>query len=177
MKNRNKTAVILASALLLAALWGGAALAAGGEQSDPLVTLSYLNTSAIPQIIAKVEESAANRQAELAKLFEGQVAQYRKDAAAGGAGSSGSASYVLVSLAKGQALVPEVGCELLLRVGTMTVSAPEAPALIDVTGGGSLNTGASLEKNHLYMATIAGRTVQATADTVKVLVRGSYTVA
>ncbi len=52
MKNRNKTTVILASALVLAALWGGAALAAGGDQSDPLVTLSYLNTSVIPQIVA-----------------------------------------------------------------------------------------------------------------------------
>lgn len=178
MKKRMKATVILASALLLAALWGGAALAAGGDQSDPLVTLSYLNTSAIPQIIAKVEESAANRQAELAKLFDGQVAQYRKDAAvSGAAGSSGPASYALVTLNKGQALTPEVGCELLLRVGAMTVSAPEAPALIDLSSGGTLNSGASLEKNHLYMATIAGRTVQATAETVKVLVRGSYAVA
>ena len=43
--------------------------------------------------------------------------------------------------------------------------------------GGTVGSGTSLSKNHLYMSTIEGRTLTATAGTVKVLVRGGYTVA
>ena len=70
----------------------------------------------------------------------------------------------------------EVGCEVLLRIGTATVQADSSPALIDLSAGGTVNKGASLEKNHLYMSTIAGRTLTASGD-VKLLVRGSYSVA
>ena len=42
----------LGSLALTAALLGtSAALASGGGQTDPLVTLSYLNQTAIPQIV------------------------------------------------------------------------------------------------------------------------------
>ena len=51
------------------------------------------------------------------------------------------------------------------------------PGLIDVTTGGTLNNGKALEKNHLYMATIADRAVKAGAATVKLLIRGGYTLA
>ena len=90
--------------------------------------------------------------------------------------ATGSDTYVLVTLSKGQSMALEVGCEMMLRVGTVTVNAATAPALINVTTGGSINSGASLEKNHLYMATIPDRTLTPTADTVKLLVRGGYTV-
>ena len=41
----------------------------------------------------------------------------------------------------------------------------------------TLNNGSALVQNHLYMMTIEGRGVRATAATTKLLVRGSYTVA
>ena len=44
-----------------------------------------------------------------------------------------------------------------------------------MTGGGTLENGQALVKNHLYMATIAGRGFTA-QDAVKVMVRGEYTV-
>ena len=37
--------------------------------------------------------------------------------------------------------------------------------------------GAALVQNHLYMMTVEGRGVKATAATTKLLVRGSYTIA
>ena len=74
-----------------------------------------------------------------------------------------------------QQLKLEVGCEVMLRVGTATVVSNTEPGLIDVTTGGTLGNGKGLEKNHLYMATIADRAVKAGADTVKLLVRGGYT--
>ena len=162
-----------AGALAAGCLVMGAALAAG-DQEDPLVTLSYLNQTAIPQIVEQVEERTAQRQEELEESFRTQLSQYQQGGQGGG---SASAGYTLVTLAQGQGMRLEVGCEVLLRVGSASVQADSSPALIDLSTGGTVNSGASLEKNHLYMSTIEGRTLSADAATVKVLVRGGYTVA
>ena len=77
---------------------------------------------------------------------------------------------------QGQVMSLGVGCELLLRVGSVTVKANTSPALIDLSSGGTVGSGASLTKNHLYMATIADRTLTASTD-AKLLVRGSFSIA
>lgn len=175
--NRKRRLTVLACALALAVGCAGAALAAGGDQDDPLITVSYLQQTAIPDVVAQVEEKAAARQEELKKELEQQIAQYKEDVASmGGTGSGGNASYTLVTLSRGQTMYLNVGCEVLLRIGSATVNAATSPALIDVSTGGSINGGASLTQNHLYMATIPDRTLTPTADTVKLLVRGGYSV-
>lgn len=178
MKRKNVwTKAILA--LAVAGLCAGAALAANGDKNDPLVTLSYLEETAIPQVVEQVEETAAARQQELEEQFADQLARYKKEVTelADSLSAAGdTASYTLVTLTAGQTMKLEVGCEVMLRVGTVKVEAGTNPALIDISTGGSLNKGASLTKNHLYMATIADRSLVPTADTVKLLVRGGYTV-
>lgn len=178
MKKSNKQWTIRLGALALTALClgTGAALAAGGDQSDPLVTLSYLNETAIPQVVKQVESSTATRQAELQQSFQSQINQYLLQAGQGGQGGGSSAGYTLVTMTSGQVMHLDVGCEVLLRIGSATVQSSDSPALIDLTGGGTVGSGTSLTKNHLYMSTIEGRTLTATAGTVKVLVRGGYTV-
>lgn len=176
MKKPDKRWTIRLGALALSAvlLGTGAALAAGGDQSDPLVTLSYLNQTALPQIIKQVEDKTAAKQKELEQNLTDQINQYKQQAGQGISG--GSASYTLVSMTKGQVMSLGVGCELLLRVGSATVKANTSPALIDLSSGGTVGSGTSLTKNHLYMATIADRTLTASAD-AKLLVRGSYSIA
>ena len=176
MKKPDKRWTIRRGALALSAVLLGtiAALATGGDQSDPLVTLSYLNQTAIPQIVKQVEDKTALKQKELEQAFTDQINQYRQQG--GQNSSSGSASYSLVSMTSGQVMSLGVGCEILPRIGTITVKANTTPALIDLSTGGTVNSGASLTKNHLYMATIADRTLTASGD-VKLLVRGSYTIA
>lgn len=178
MKKPDKRWSIRLGALALsAALLGTAALAAGGDQSDPLVTLSYLNQTAIPQIVKQAEEKTAAKQKELEKTFTDQINQYKQQMSQGtGTAGGTSASFTLVSLSGGQVMSLEVGCEVLLRVGAVTVKADGSPALIDLTSGGTVNSGVSLTKNHLYMSTIEGRTLTASGN-VKVLVRGGYSVA
>ena len=167
MKEKKKW-MVRAGALALTAvcLGTGAALAATGGQSDPLITLSYLNDTALPSVVTQVEEKAAARQSEL----------YRSDMEAITGTGSGSAAYTLVTLSAGQTMSLEVGCEVLLRVGSATVSAATSPALIDVSSGGTINSGTALTQNHLYMATIADRTLTAGSGTVKLLARGGYQV-
>ena len=156
---------LLRAVLLLAlsaALMSGVSLAAeAGSPQDPLVTLSYLNDTFFNSIMQRVDQ---------------KLAQQTGQAVPGG-GSSSSASFVVVTLSEGQTLTGGVGCEVMLRVGSAVCVAPSDPGLIDETAGTSLAGGASLVQNHLYMMTIEGRGVRATAATTKVLARGSCTVA
>lgn len=177
MKKMDKRWTIrLGAAALSAVLLGTiAALAAGGDQTDPLVTLSYLNQTALPQIVKQVEDQTAAKQKELEEKLAALLAQVQ---AGQGAGTStgGSASFAVVSMSKGQVMSLGVGCEILPRIGTVTVNANTSPALIDTSTGGTVGSGTALTSNHLYMATIADRTLTASGD-AKLLVRGSYSIA
>ena len=168
---------LLALSLGMAGL-GTAALAAGGDESDPLVTLSYLTQTFQPSLLKEVETATAAKETALKEQLQQVTEQYKKDMEAllqGGGGGADSAAYTVVTMASGQTMQLEVGCEVMLRIGTATLTAGSSPGLVDATTGGSLGNGGSLETNHLYLATIQDRSLKATADTVKLLVRGGYT--
>ena len=139
-----------------------------GTDRDPLITLSYLNENFINTILEKVDQKIAGRNNEIVRQLGGQVS----DSATGT-----TDAFIVVTLAKGQVLTGDIGCEVMLRVGTANCVAPSSPGLIDETDASTLNNGGALVKNHLYMMTIEGRGVQATAETTKLLVRGTYTIA
>lgn len=155
MKNR-KLITILSIALAVVVIAGVGAYAATsfGTSSDPLITLSYLEQTLTPQLL---EQFGEELEAALAEKGEADT-------------------YTVVTLTNGQKLTGEVGCEILLRIGTASVSADDVPGLVDTTDASSLNNGSALKTNHLYMVTIAGNGIKATAATVKVIVRGSYTI-
>ena len=178
MKQNKKWSMRIASFCLAGAcLCGGAVLAAGGDESDPLVTLSYLTQTVTPNILKQVDEQAAKRQSELLAQLNTAIADYKMAVEGGGASGGTSASYSVVTLTSGQTLALGVGCEVMLRVGTASCVSPSSPGLIDETTAGTLNNAGALVTNHLYMMTIEGRGVKAGSATTKLLVRGSYTVA
>lgn len=82
----------------------------------------------------------------------------------------------VVTLSNGQTLTGQVGCELLLRIGSAVCKAADSPGLVDSTDAGNLNNGSALVTNHLYLVTIQGHGFTATANGTKVLVKGSYTI-
>ena len=153
-----------------------------GSESDPLVTLSYLNDTFLSQMLTKVDEKLTARDKELSDKLDAQVSQdvqklTDKYGAGTANGSSGKVNtFTVITLTDGQTLYGEIGCEVMLRVGTAACVAGSAPGLIDETDGSTLNNGAALVKNHLYMMTIGERGVKATAQTTKLLVRGAYTI-
>ena len=139
--------------------------AEAGSEGDPLVTLSYLNDTFLDTILTKVDQKIAARNSQIAQELGGQSA-------------SGTAlTFTVVTLSKGQVLTGDIGCEAMLRVGTASCVSPSSPGLIDESSASALNNGGALVQNHLYMMTIEGRGVQATAATTKLLVRGTYTIA
>ena len=165
--NRKKVRTALCAALALAGLTVFGAMAAGGagSQSDPLVTLSYLTDTFTAQIMDKVDALVAARNAQLAQeLSGGQPAV-----------SSAAPTYAAVSLAAGQTLYGEPGCEVILRSGAANCTASADPGLVDATTGGSIEGGAYLQQNHLYLMTDS-RAV-ASAGGAVLLVRGGYAIA
>ena len=95
----------------------------------------------------------------------------------GQTGGTAADTFTVVTLSNGQTLTGGIGCEVMLRVGTAVCVSPSSPGLIDESSAATLNNSGALVTNHLYMMTIEGRGVKATAATVKLLVRGSYTIA
>ena len=162
------TAVAVSGALSL--LLGAAA----GTQTDPLVTLSYLNDVNTPAILKEVDARLDTREQALVDKLNASIAQYEKDmeeqlAAAGGGTASSSAVFAVVTVK----LLGGVGCEFLLRSGSAVCVAASAPGLIDSTDGATLASGGAIQPNHLYLSTAEGRGLQAGSDAT-VLVRGSY---
>ena len=172
MKQRNTWKIFLSTLVLTALCLGtGAALAAeAGSEEDPLVTLSYLNETVLPKLVSDAQASAETRKAELTAQLNQAIAQM------GGGGTGASASYTVVTLAPGQRLNLDLGSEVMLRVGSAAANAAENPALVDITSGENLNHGGSLVQNHLYLTTMTDHSITAGGSTVKVLVRGGYSI-
>lgn len=182
MKQRKTNMVRLTVAALAAlAVTAGVVLAAGeGTQADPLVTLSYLTQTVTPSVMTQVDGKAEAYQQELVDKLDQSIQTYTgkmEQIVQEQSGKMNAATYTVVTLRKDQKLNMDIGCEVMLRIGTAQCVSPSNPGLINTTAGTALNNGEELAVNNLYMATITGRSIKATANTVKVLVRGGYTVA
>ncbi len=161
------------AALLVSAMAAGSA----GSESDPLVTVSYLNETFMSQLLSRVDEKLATRDRELADKLDAQLRSQGTNGQSGNPENSGTGkgdTFTVVDIEQGKTLYGEIGCEVMLRVGSASCVASSAPGLIDETDGTVLGGGASLAKNHIYMMTIEDRGVKSTAATTKVLVRGGY---
>lgn len=180
MKNRKFAIRMGVVALTALCLTVGVVLASGaGTESDPLITLSYLDTTATPAILEQVEGKVDAYEQQLADALNAAIQDYARqmdEALAKQEDQQHNASYAVVTLKKDQVLNMDIGCEVMLRIGTAVCVAPSNPGLINTTEGTTLNNEKALVTNHLYMATITGRAVRATANTTKVLVRGGYTI-
>ena len=174
MKTRPK--ILLTAALsvgALALLLGAAA----GSQTDPLVTMSYLNDVNAPAILKQVESKLDSREQALVDKLDAVADAYVQEVEGllGSSGGTGAASSVFSVVKAGQQLLGSTGCELLLRGGSAACVAASAPGLVDSTDGSTLASGGALQPNHLYLITADGRGLKATADAT-VMVRGSYTI-
>ena len=100
---RNKWTARLASLALVLVTVVVAALAAGtqGSQSDPLVTLSYLNEKALPELLTQVDKKVEEGTRELRGQME----------------KKGQAVFQTVEISAGKAVTLMAGSQLLLRSG------------------------------------------------------------
>ena len=163
---------IAAALMCVCFLFTAAYATSAGSSTDPLVTLSYLNGTYTEQVKAMVDQTVNERKAEMEQSLRNVLAGNGGTTAP----TAGNGVFTVVTLTQGQSLVGDVGCEVMLRIGAATCVSEDSVGLIDTTSGGVLGTGAALSQNHLYMVTIAPRWITASSATVKVLVRGPYTI-
>lgn len=152
---RSKWTTRLSCGALTLVVTLGAAMAAGsqGSQTDPLVTLSYLNEKVLPDLRKETDEKIGKKASELEQKLQ----------------KEGQAGFVTVAAAKGKTVTLKAGTQLLLRSGT--ASCPEG--LIDLTAGET--QGGDLLANHLYLATKDGQQVKA-SEKASFMVLGGYTI-
>lgn len=142
MKNRWGLRLIGLLAVSCVAMSGVSACGGAGLRHGPLITLSYLNETFMGQIMDRVDQKIAQRNS--------------------GLGSPGAGmEFSVVTLSKGQVLTGDIGCEVMLRVGSATCVAASTPGLVDETSGSTLSGGGALAANHLYMMTVENRGVKA----------------
>lgn len=150
-RNKWRTRIACGALVMATAIVGAFAVGSQGSQSDPLVTLSYLNEVAVPEIMKQVDKKVSERGEEWKK--------------------SGGAAFLTVELAEGKSLSLTAGTQFLLRTGTLT----STDALVDLTEGSAWNADGSLKENHLYIATGDKQKLTA-ASAVTLMIQGSYAI-
>lgn len=176
MKKTNRITIGFGALVLMCvvAVAGISAAAAGGDQTDPLITLSYLTQVFKPEVMAQVDEQVAANEETLRADLDAAIDEYsRQMEQALNQGGASSSSYSSVSCAAGQVLMPQAGGEIVLCSGSAKVSSGSTAALLDTTAGSTLNPGGALKSSHLYVVSESGIGIAASADCV-LLVRGDY---
>lgn len=85
-------------------------------------------------------------------------------------------AFKVVSLEKGQKIVADAGCEMILRQGKAKIFSTEKGGISDVTIGGDHPNGSDMPSNHLLIVPVGdGRGITAETD-VLVMVSGRYAI-
>lgn len=145
MKIRKLLLAVGASVILLGSR---AVFSEPGSETDPLVTLSYVNKS-IEQIKSYIDEKLS-----IQKNSENELE--------------------VVNLAKGQYLIAKAGTEIILRSGKAVAVVSELGGLTDVTAGVDLAKDENVPTNHLLIIPRNdGRGLYCLTETY-IMVRGEY---
>jgi len=197
-----KIKIFLASFVALAIISTAAIFAAGAaydSSSDPLISLSFLTEIFKPEMQREIREANDNvelvLQSQIDSLLskisnlEKKVAELSKKqnqpAASAPTVSQPEADpapvqvYTILELKRGDVLVAEEICELVLRAGTATVmTAYVDQGLLDCTDGCELLAGADVPQNHFVMIPRGGdgRGITVTSDVAFVMVKGAYSI-
>ena len=150
-----RTTAALGIALALAAT--GMAYSEPGTESDPLISLSYLEE--------KLDELKDYIDSKVASNGE-QIPSNPSDN-----------SLVVVELFNGQMLIGDAGSEFILRSGSATAITSPSGGLSDVTAGTDITEGKPIPANHLLIIPRSdGRGIFVTKNSTFVMVRGGYTI-
>ena len=143
-----KSFIALGSAVLL--LGSTVVFSEPGTESDPLVTLSYVNRS-IEQVKTYIDQKVSNS-----------------------TNTSTSDSLEVVNVEKGKFLIGEAGTEIILRGGSAKAIVSNLGGLSDITEGVDLGKDVSIPANHLLIIPRDdGRGVYCVTDSI-FMVRGGY---
>ena len=176
---------------------GMAAVAAEyGSQSDPLVTLSYIEQVLLPQAKKDVDKQLEDSQESFEDMLRSQNKNVEKyidkklrSFAAGDVDDAlieaiakqimeendisavSNAPWAVVTVPAGATIVCEPGVQVVVRSG----QAASLASMVDLSNGETLAAGKGLVKDHLYATDAAGEGFVSAQDCT-VLISGGYTV-
>ena len=157
MKKRIVYSTVLVFLLIFAVLTANIVTAEPGGDDDPIISLSYIQETVIPELKAYVD-------AKIASI-------------GGNSGSSSKGSvFEVVEINQGQKLIADAGTELILRMGKGTIIATEKGGIADTTAGYDLPNLTEMPSNHLLIVPLAdGRGFVAQTNVI-VMVKGGYSI-
>lgn len=166
-----KRIYLLALALVLFMAAAVTAYSAGGDQSDPVVTQSYVQSNWKPDIMTQAMTQA---NIQMNKTYNTALRDLAKtvaeqNEAADAARTQNRRTFGRLVLKQGDVLLPTPGCKLTLYSGNMSCDS----SLIDVTNGAPAS--GTLKPRTLYMqgdAQSPGLTVS--SATAEILMGGTY---
>ena len=161
---KKKRLLLPALCLLVPLALMASALAAGGDLSDPLASLSYLTGIFTDTVNKEVDE-------RLDESDEALLSGHSEDGAA--AAGSYTATWAEQRLKEGDVLTGSTGTSVLVLAGSATVTF--SGTVVDATAGTAVASGSALAVNHRYLVaedTAANFTV--TSKTAVVDYQGDY---
>jgi hypothetical protein len=154
MKNNKWIVGTMVVILLLLSFTMAQSTTVGGE-SDPLVTLSYIEKR-ITELLTSIDQTYAKKSES--------------------SSSAATPQYEVVFVKAGQSLILSSSVEVILRSGEATAIASFNGGLSNLTAGVDLSQGVAITKNHLLLIPRDdGRGLKALTD-LYVMVRGKYTI-
>ena len=200
-----KIKIFLAFFVILAISATAVIFAAGStydSSTDPLVSLSFLTEIFKPELQAEIDRATDDIELSLQAQIDslrGQIAALANQNALlkdrvtelenaenmsvpQGPSEVDPADvrvYAVVELKKGDVLVAEEACELILRAGEATAMTPAYNrTLIDCTDGVELISGATIPANHFILIpeSANGSGITVTSDAASVMVKGEYSI-
>jgi len=196
--NNKKWTIWLTCALVAVLMVAGLGVIAAeyGSQSDPLVTLSYIEQVLLPQAKKDVDQQVEDSMEDFEDLLNAKNKDIQKyidkklrsfasgdvdevlveEIAAlileeGETSSVSNAPWAVITVPAGATVVCEPGVQAVLRSGQASSTA----LLVDLSNGEDLTAGKALALNHMYVTDASGEGFF-TAQGCTVLISGGYTV-
>ncbi len=134
-----KKTLVLAACLVVAIAAAAYALAAGGDASDPLASLSYLTGAFSSSVDVQVDEKLDASDAALLGSMDG----------ASGSSAADLTSWTETRLKSGDVLTGSTGTSVLVLAGG--VDATFSGTVVDVSTGTAISSGSALTAGHRYL--------------------------
>ncbi|MEA4961838.1 hypothetical protein [Lutispora sp.] len=173
--------VIIAAVIILTSfvILGSADGAIPGSESDPIVTLSFVEKK-IDQIKYYIDSTTEGLKNEVMK-YSGSMEEYKalidkKDAEIQDLKQKveSALTFKVVQMKKGQILLAGEGSEIIIRSGKTTAVYGKNGGLSDITAAKDLQSGEAIVLNHMLISSREdGRGVKAEGDAF-LIIKGGY---
>lgn len=155
------------------------------SESDPLISLSYLEKIVLPSFKQEILSEISGSEIDLSddiitEQVQETVSPSENEAVNVDEVIVPTASYTLIELSRGELVIAESICEFIIRPGSHVacVSPFEAQGIADITNGKEVLAGEEFAINAYCLIPRGGdgRGLKVVSDKAYIMIRGDYTI-